>query len=184
MQPDSPNPYQTPNFSDPPAGYIPPEMGNGLSPGILTQQRIVSILMIVHGTLCLLMGMMLLGMAFLLPARLAADMRRQGGAQPPNMEMILTVTYGVMALAAGGPGILQIYAGIQNFRLRGHLLGLIALGCGMFAMGSCYCLPTATALLVYGLIINLNDTTKRAFELAKQGHSYNEIMRMATQGRY
>jgi hypothetical protein len=118
MSIDPPNPYQTPDFKDLPPGYgygyAPP---GGLSAAILTQQRVISILMIVQGTLSLLTGIFLGVVAAIFPAMVAADMKRQGGPQFAEMQTMLLVTYGAMAACGIVPGLIQIFAGIQNLWL-------------------------------------------------------------------
>jgi len=178
---DSQNPYQSPDFKDP-----PPQFGNayptqgGISASILTQQRVVAILMIVQGCMSLIMGLFFVGAAVLLPGMIAADMRRQGNGPPiEQMQTVLLATYGVMAACGILPGLVQIVAGFQNIWLKGYTLGLIGLGSGMLSFGTCYCLPTALALLIYGLIIYFHETTRLAFQMASQGQTYDEIMRQA-----
>lgn len=80
-------------------------------------------------------------------------------------------------MAAKGiiPGLLQIIAGIANLRLKGRVFGIVALVSGMLSVGPCYYAPTAVGLLVYGLIIYLNETTKRVFALGRQGKTWREI---------
>lgn len=161
----------------PPGSEIP--SGTQLSASILTQQRVISILLIVQGTMAILMGLLFIGAAIFVPQVIAADMQRQrppGGPSLEEMRMILLATYGVMGACGVLPGILQIYAGFQNLWLRGHTLGLVAICGGVVNLGTCYCFPTALALMIYGMIIYLNPTTKMAFELAKQGQDYEMIM--------
>jgi hypothetical protein len=178
---DSQNPYQSPDFKDLPqssgGGYSTP---GGISASILTQQRVIAILMIVQGVLSLIMGVFFLGAAFLLPQMIAADMRRQGNGPPvEQMQTIMLVAYGGMAACGILPGLLQIFAGFQNIWLKGYVLGLIGLGAGALSFGTCYCLPTALALLIYGLIIYFHETTRLAFQMASQGQTYDQIIRQA-----
>jgi hypothetical protein len=190
MSSDTPNPYQSPNFSDL-SQQGGQSFGMELNPSILTQQRVIAILMIIQGTLSLLMGLFLLGSAFIFPALLAADVSRQRGPMPPapgptpdQLAWILLAAYGAMGLCGVIPGALQIYAGIQNLWLKGHTLGIVAISAGVITIGTCYCLPTSLGLLVYGLIIYLHMTTKMAFQLAKDGHTFDSIMQMAVTRKY
>ena len=178
-----PNPYQSPDFAEKPPSFG----GNELSAAILTQQRVVAILMIVQGTLSTLMGIFLVVMAGVIPMMLEMDRRNNGfngGGPPPELRWIMTAAYGGMGLCALIPGGLQIYAGIQGIKLRKHTLGIVALGAGALTLMTCYCFPTSLALLIYGLIIYLHDTSRRAFQLAQEGHSYDAIMQMTMQRRY
>jgi hypothetical protein len=183
--PFAPNPYQSPDFADKP-GYS--GGGSGLDSSILTQQRVVAILLIVQGTMSALMGLLLIGAAIAMPIVLAEEMRRNpgfnGNDPPVDPKWIILGIYGGMGLCNLCPGALQIYAGIQGIRLRNHTLGIVALASGALTITSCYCFITSLALLIYGLIIYLHDTTRKAFQLAKEGHSYDAIMQMAVQRRY
>jgi hypothetical protein len=175
-----PNPYKTPDFTDQQQPMYPTST-SGLSSAVLIQQRVLACLLIIHGLLCSVMGLFLGAMAIMMPAQVMAQMKAQGNPVPPNMEMILIATYGTMAASGLIPGLVQVIAGVQNFRLRNRIFGLVAFGIGALATGTCYCAPTAIGLLIYGLVIGLHETTKRAYELAAKGHSYDEIMHMASQ---
>lgn len=187
MSNDSQNPYQSPNFSD-----LPPQSGQAptgfeLNPSILTQQRVVAILMIIQGSMALLVGLFFVGAAAFVPTVLAADLQRQRPAGGPPMEPFvwgLFAFYGGMGACGIIPGGLQIYAGIQNLWLKGHTLGVVAISAGVMSIGTCYCIPTALGLLIYGLIIYLNQTTKIAFQLAKEGQTFDSIMQLALTRRY
>ncbi len=183
MSQDFKNPYKSPDFTDQPRAFGTGPAG-GLSSSILTQQRVIAILLIIQGSLAIVVGLFFAVAAFAFPAMIAADMKRQGNLQFEQMQTVMLITYGGMALCGILPGLLQIYAGIQNLWLRGYTLGLVALGAGAFAVGTCYCFPTSIGLLIYGLVIYLNHTTKQAFELAKEGHTYDDILRMATNMQY
>jgi hypothetical protein len=183
MSIDPQNPYQSPDFKDAPhafnSGY---STSGGISASILTQQRVVAILMIVHGSLSLIMGLVLAAVAAIVPAMIAADLRRQaqpGGPPAEFMQTFLLSTYGVMAACGILAGLVQIVAGFQNIWLKGYVLGLVGLGSSVVSFGTCYCLPTAIALLIYGLIIYFHETTRLAFQMASQGQTYEEISRQA-----
>jgi len=184
MSLNTPNPYASPDFTDKEVRSAPGH--EVLSPAIIIQQRVLAVLLIVHGSLMLIVGFLLTGMAVMLPPLVAADMKRQGNVPPgmENMTLFMAITYGVMAACGILPGALQIYAGIRNLWLKGHTLGLVALGvAGVLSVGTCYCLPTGLAMLIYGLIIYLHQSTLAAFRLAKEGHSYKDILDAATHGR-
>ena len=71
---------------------------------------------------------------------------------------------------------MHIVAGIRNYKFRGRVFGLVALGGGMITMITCYCAPTAIALGVYGLITFLNPEVNQAFAMAASGKKREEIM--------
>jgi hypothetical protein len=175
-QVDSFNPYQVSNQSP---GDINP---NGLRRSILTQIRIISILMIIHGLLLMAVGGLYLFFAMFMPSFVIGQnkqIQQPGGPSPEDLEMILLVTYAGMSAAGILPGILQVIAGIANVRLKGRIFGMIALGCGVLSVGTCYCAPTGIALCIYGLIIYFHDTASKAFELSSKGMSYSDIERQA-----
>ncbi len=165
-----------------PEGYVQPE-GYGAQgqvyglAGIVRQVPILAVLLIVQGGLESLMGLMLGALG----PMMFALMEQQGtGPQPPpgmpNMQNIMTITYIVLGLVILACGILKVVAGIRNLRYRGRTLGIIACfsGLGMF-LGGCYCLPTAIALMVYGLVVYFNGDVARAFEMADEGYTAEQI---------
>jgi hypothetical protein len=150
-----------------------------LNRSIVSQIRVVAILMIVHGFLCVFLGIGLAAMSFFLPNLIVAQQQKMQpqleGANPQQMQTMFVAVYSGMAAAGIIPGLLQIIAGIANLRLKGRIFGIVALVSGLLSMGTCYCTPTAVALLVYGLIIYLNETTKQVFALGAEGKSWREI---------
>ena len=184
----SPPPYGNPQegypgggYPPPPGGYPPPPGGyqGGYPPlpprrsGYVPQVTVVSILMIVQGSLVTLVGLFLLIMG---PAMfsLNASNHRAGAEQ----ERFISILGGFYILFGGllvGVGGLNIAAGIKNLKYRSRTLGITALSLGALAMFSCYCAPTAIGLMIYGLIIYLNQDVSRAFEMGEQGASTDQI---------
>jgi len=146
--------------------------------GMVNQVQVICILMIVHGTLASLMSLLYLVMAFFFPLMMASapPQNAPNGPDPEMMGWIMFGVYMAMGLATLIGGVLQIYAGIRNMSFRGHLLGMIALVAGLAAMASCYCAPTAIALLVYGLIVYLNAEVKLAFQMGERGMDKQQII--------
>ena len=141
----------------------------------------LSILMIVQGALGALIGIGAGAMALVVPAIMKAQSgfpQRPGmnpQPMPQEMEWFLLAIYvgiGVILLSIGGIGI---WAGIRLMKFRGRTLGIVALSTGLLAIFSCYCLPTAIGLFVYGLIVLVNPQVKQAFEMGEQGRSPAEI---------
>lgn len=168
------NPY---SFSDTPQVQLPPDMQRGLVHHVMA----LSILTIVQGALVLLYGIGLMILAFVMPVFLQAQggMPRQPGMpaapMPAGAEWMMLAIYGSMGLVSLVIGVLGIWAGIRMIKFRGRTLGIVALSSGLLSIAGCYCLPTAIGLFVYGLIVLLNPSVKRAFELGEQGHSASEI---------
>ena len=168
------NPY---SFSDTPQVQLPPDMQRGLVHHVTA----LSILTIVQGTLVLLYGIGLSVLAFVMPAVMRTQVAMQGqpgmpaGAMPAGFEWMMMAIYGSMGLVSFVIGVLGIWAGIRMMKFRGRTFGIMALSSGLLSIAGCYCLPTAIGLFVYGLIVLLNVSVKRAFEMGEQGDSANEI---------
>jgi hypothetical protein len=156
-----------------------------ISASILFQIRVVAILLIVHGALLLIMGGFLIAISIVMPSMIAAQQQKMqqapNGPSPAQLQNILFATYMGMGSAGIVPGIIQIIAGIRNFRLHGRIFGIVALVAGVLSIGTCYCAPTSVALMVYGLIIYLNNTSTQVFSLAQQGLKWSDIEKMTRQ---
>ena len=144
--------------------------------GLVHHVRAVAILMIVQAAFELLAAAALGAMAVFMPA-VFQQMHDQPG-MPPSYPMIwiMPLVYGGMAAAALASGLLHLLAGLRNFHFRGRTLGIASLGCGMLTVVTCYCLPTAVALAVYGLIVYLNKETSEAFRMGEAGSKPDEIL--------
>ncbi len=176
------NPYQSPQEAFEPLGVR--SAGDPFQlrePGFVRHVRVVAILMLVQGVAELLVGVGLIVMAVTMPQFLLQaqqDMPRQADMpdMPQQMFWMLTLTYGGMAAAALVPAILHLTAGLRNYQFRGRTLGVVALAGGMLAVFTCYCLPTAIGLGIYGLIVYLNDGVSEAFRMGDSGRSADEIL--------
>jgi hypothetical protein len=170
------NPYSVQDYGAPVTSLAGQPV---LNRSIIVQIRVIAILMIVHGSLCVFLGIGLAIMSVFLPSLIIAQQQKMppqpNGVTPPQMQIMLVAVYGGMAAAGIIPGLLQIVAGIANLRLKGRVFGIVALVSGMLSVGTCYCTPTAVGLLVYGLIIYLNETTKQVFALGREGKTWREI---------
>lgn len=135
------------------------------------QVTVVSILMIVQGSLQVLMGgvytvmgPVMMGIMSSAPTRPAP-----GGPDPETLMAGISIFYvvaGVLTLAAG---VTQIIAGIRALKFRGRTMGIVAACLNLLSFGTCYCLPTGLGVMIYGLIVFLNAQSKRAFELGERG---------------
>jgi hypothetical protein len=125
---------------------------------------IVATLLIVQGALECALGALYVVIGPLTPRYMARAGRYHAPADMPRdldaIVMAATVAVGFLALAFG---ILKIVAGVRNRRYRGRGLGLVALASGVLTSGTCYCAPTALALLIYGLVVYLNPDAVAAF---------------------
>ena len=137
------------------------------------QIKIVAILMIVQGAMETAMGLFLCVMGPVMFGLMSSAPAPSGGGPPPALFGGIYIAMGLPTLIAG---VLKIVAGIRNVKCRGKVLGFVALGSGILSMASCYCLPTALGLGVYGLIVYLNQNAARAFEMGETGMPSDQIM--------
>jgi hypothetical protein len=173
------NPYQSPQEPSTPFAGNPPMDGNHRPRGLVNHVRVVAILMLVQGALEVFAAFVFGVMAVAIrPMMLHQEMQMPPPNQPPPEQFfwIMTVTYGVMATAALIVAVLHITAGVRNYRFRGRVLGIVALAGGAATtLLTCYCIPTAFALAVYGLIVYLNRSVVEAFRMGEAGCSSSEI---------
>jgi len=172
------NPYQSPEEPCTPPGGLPPMEPDRRPPGLVGHVRVVAILMLVQGALEVFAAFGLGVMAIVMPRMMEADFQHAANAPqlPPNFFWIFTVEFGVMAAAALIAAMLHIAAGLRNYRFRGRVLGIVALAGGLLTFFTCYCLPTAICLSIYGLIVYLNRSVSDAFCMGESGCSSSEIL--------
>lgn len=170
------NPYQPPSFDPKYFADAPlaPQPASGF--GWVSQVRVVAILNIVQGALELPMGLVLVGAAIVMPYFFASEKAAGRSEMPAEVEWVLPVVYSTIGIPILLSGCLRIYAGIQNFRFRGRILGIVSFALGLVSMMGCYCAPTSIAVLVYGLVVYLNPAVVAAFEMGKQGNPGNSIL--------
>lgn len=161
------NPYRAPTTN---------EAALSASLGRARQVPIVAILLMVQGCLEVLFGgfMLIYGLVLGAVAPAGEDVVGPPGVGPPVWVFVVGfIAYGAVPLFTG---LLRVVAGWRNYFFRGRLLGLTALVGGMASLLTCYCFPTALALLIYGLIVYLNDQSAAAFALGKQGYRREQIL--------
>jgi hypothetical protein len=149
---------------------------------MVQQVSIVSILMIVHGALVTVTGLLF---AFMGPAMFALihlDPNPDDPDEKVGAAMML-----VVSLSCGGlwviVGALNVFAGIQCRNFRGHTLSLVALFSNLLAVFSLICSPTSLGLIIYGLMVLMSADVKRAFSMAAQGATTLEILNAFEPGR-
>ncbi|HEX7376833.1 MAG TPA: hypothetical protein VF278_06960 [Pirellulales bacterium] len=153
------NPYQAPQSI---GAQSPASRG-----GFARQVPIVAILFTVQGGLEILMG----GMFFFLGLMTAIYARQEG----VNSGLAMSGVYSAMGLAGFAVGVLHAVAGWRNYSYHNRWLGISASIARLGSLFTCYCFPTAFALMIYGLIVYLNSQTARAFELGTQGLPREQI---------
>ena len=151
---------------------------------MVTQVPVIGILMIVNGSLTTLMGLLLAAVGPIMFTAIKMD--GQGGI-PPGEENVLTAvsigytTLGLLVLTAG---ILNIIGGIRACNFRGRNFAIVALFFNLLPVFTCYCSMTSIGLMIWGLIVMFNPDTARAFELAEEGYTPDEIKQRAQRAAY
>lgn len=171
------NPYESPSFRPTSPSEWMPQPNRGL----VNHVRVVAILMMVQAGLEVVMGLFLVVMAVVVPFVFMEGIEQdanfqQGPFGPDTFRWFMVAMYGGMGAAHLLVGALHGYAGFRNYRFQSRNLGIVALASGFATVLGCYCLPTAFALTIYGLIVYLNGPVAAAFELREQGHSAGEVL--------
>lgn len=136
----------------------------------------VAVFLIVQGSLEALMGAFYAAMAPFMFAMLKfAPSSGSSAPPPPPYAGLFSLVYVAMGLPILAVGILKIVAGIRNHKYKNRVLGIVALGSGAITVYTCYCLPTAIGLMVFGLMVYLNEQSVRAFELGEAGRTPQEV---------
>jgi hypothetical protein len=152
---------------------------------MVPQVQVVSILMIVNGSLVSLMGLLLAAVGPTMFVVVGMDQHKAPMRPDDRTALtIITVAYtvgGVLVLTAG---VLNVIAGIRSLKFRGRALALTALFFNIIPLFTCYCLPTSLGLMIYGLIVFFNADVARAFRLAAEGVLPEEIRNPAAFERY
>ena len=183
------NPYETPMGGMPTYsadGSLPPPQ----EPGLVGQVRIVSILMMVQGSLDLLVGLGLVGMGifmgiFMRDVMIHDPQFQQGnGATPEFMANMVGGIYGGLGAVIAVLGAMNIFAGYRNWKFKSRVMGIVSLVAGLGTIFTCYCAPTSLALCIYGLIVYLNSPVAAAFRMGEEGYSGDEIIMAFSPIRY
>ena len=140
------------------------------------QVKIVGILMMVNGMTVALMGALYAAMGPMMMA-FAPPPGPGGGGLPPEIFLIIYGTIGGAVLVVG---LLNVIAGYRVMTMRNRVLGLVALFTNVVTLMTCYCAPTAIAMMVYGLIVLFQPDVSRAFEMVARGATPEEAVRRHT----
>lgn len=174
------NPYQSPEN---PADFVTDRagspFGDHVPSGKASHVPIVAILMMVQGGLEVLIAGYVLMMGVMMAVFVgAAPGPQPAPAQGPPPEMVgwmMGAMYLVFGAGLMAGAILKLFAGYRNYRFRGRTLGMVAMFTGLATLFGCVCFPTALALLIYGLIVYLDQQTVYAFQLGEQGQTLEQI---------
>jgi len=174
------NPYQTPafdprQFQDQPAGPAAAFGANWVG-----HVRIFAVLNAVQGMLEILMGLMLTAIGGMLPfisqMKEMKEAETPEGMPPEQFFWVFGGIYIAIGLVALASGILRIVAGVQNYRFKSRVLGLVSVIVGVAPVFTCYCAPTAIGMLVYGLIIHLDPAVVAAFKMVAEGKTASQVL--------
>lgn len=167
-------------YSAPVEGSVRGPMPSGANGTYVRQVKPLCICMTIQGVLEVLVGIGFAAMALVMPA-VMLNQPGPGGApaiQPEQQEfirMIFWLTYGGGGLLTVIAGVVRIVAGVRGLYFRGYALGTTSHFLGLLSLMSCYCLPTAIGLCIWGSIVYFNSEVKQAFQLGAQGHDPEEI---------
>jgi hypothetical protein len=100
---------------------------------------------------------------------------------PANPYESVAFGIGPYVLLAGGA--LKTFAASRNRRFRSRGIGVAALWSGLPTALVWVCAPTGVALLVFGIIVYADPTSREAFELAGKGAGPEEIARVLAEGK-
>lgn len=144
--------------------------GRGV-PSTVQQVMVVSILQIVVGALELLVAAGLFAIAVIYVVEFF-------GIKPSRGHFSFLLEYA--AASFGGftifiAAVLRIRSGIAGFKFKRRKMAIFASVLGMTSALTMYCSIFSIGMLIYGLIIYLDRNVKRAYEMAEQGMTPDQI---------
>ena len=136
-------------------------------PGKVHHVRTIALLMIVQGVLQIVLGLILMAFGASMPFLMEMVKRRRpdpvAEMPPVDMSWFVTAFYvGLSFMLLVSAGML-ILAGVQNYQFRNRVFGIVAMSSCVVTLLSCYCVPTATGLIIYGLVVYLDPRVVAAF---------------------
>ena len=176
MTDSSQNPYATP----PRAAAADVQTYQGFSgrglPSTVQQVMVVSILQIVVGALELLVSAILAVYTGILGAM------STGAIEMPEGEEEALFVFGIISAvmlffvsAIFIAALLRIWSGIAGFKFKRRKMAIFASVLGMTSALTMYCSVFSIGMLIYGLIIYFDRNVKRAYEMAEQGMTPDQI---------
>ena len=149
--------------------------GRGL-PSTVQQVMVVSILQIVVGALELLVSAILAVYTGILGAM------STGAIEMPEGEEEALFVFGIISavmLFFGSAifiaAVLRIWSGIAGFKFKRRKMAIFASVLGITSALTGFCSIFSIGMLIYGLIIYLNRDVRRAYEMAEQGMTPDQI---------
>jgi hypothetical protein len=140
---------------------------------MVQQVPLVGILMMVHGGMVSLMGLLY---AVLGPTMFfAVQMDKSARPDDKTIISVMSIAYIGCGLLVLVIGVLHLIAGFQCMRFRTRMLVMTTLFCNIPLLFTCYCAPTGVAMAVYGLIVMFQPDVAEAFAMAARGASPDQI---------
>ena len=165
------NPYEASNKAGAPA----PPVDDGV--GLLRQLTPLGWCLIVQGVLKLIVGGLLIAIAGLVAFELNQipdPVARDAGIQPGD-ETFLVFVYGALGCLTILASLFRMFAAVRLMRYQSRMMCFVSLGVGALTTFNGCCSITSIGLLVWGVIVLLNEPVARAFELRATGHSKERI---------
>ena len=175
MSDSSQNPYAAPPqaAADDVKTYQGPP-GGGL-PSTVQQVMVVSILQIVVGALELIASAILAVYTGIFGAMSTGVGIPEGEEEALFVFGIISAVTLFLGLAIFIAAVLRIWSGIAGFKFKRRKMAIFASVLGMTSALTMYCSVFSIGMLIYGLIIYLDRNVKRAYEMAEQGMTPDQI---------
>jgi Na+-transporting methylmalonyl-CoA/oxaloacetate decarboxylase gamma subunit len=121
-----------------------------MNQGLTGHVPVLSILLIVHGVLMSLLGLMILALGVITVV--------EGLSNGDDLVPVITPAgcYLLMCLCGLVGGSLQIFGGISAYQWKRYKLFKAAVVSTVLGLGTCYCILTSLAIFVWGLVV-VND---------------------------
>ena len=139
-------------------------------PSTVQQVRVSSSLQIMVGALELLASAYLLVIAGVFAVE-SFGLNRQADFR--NLIEYTAVSFGGFTIFI--VAVLRIWSGIAGFKFKRRKMSIFASVLGMISALTMYCSVFSIGMLIYGLIIYLNRDVRRAYEMAEQGMTPDQI---------
>jgi len=175
----SENPYQSPpQYVKSGAGGSVPDFERPL--GMVAHIPVLATFILCQGGLCVLLGLGCVVMAAIMGSMMVVAPPPPGGAPdgmtPESMGVMMFSIYAGVGAVVGLPGLFMVWSGVQLLRFKGRVLAIISMCVGLVSGLLCYCLPTGIVLLIYGIIVLMNEEVRVAFELRAEGNTFRQVM--------
>jgi hypothetical protein len=133
---------------------------------MVSQVKVVAVLMIVWGAISTLVGLLIAGFV---PFMMVVENSRPRPGRDDTGLTVMLVLFLIAGLIVITVGILHVIAGIRCLKFRGRVLAMVALFSNIPIVLTFYCSMFAIGMAVYGLVVMFNSDVARAFEMADQG---------------